>query len=177
MPEESLATETRAEAARVVVVCGLPGAGKTTVAERVTDLLDATRLRTDVIRKELFPDPEYTDEESAAVYDELFARTRALVADGDPVVLDATFSDRSNRERARNLSAAQDVPFDLVAVECDQSVVEERIRRRTDDESDADVEVHRLFRDLFDPVEGDHVVVDNSSDLAATRRQVDQQFY
>ena len=177
MAEESLAAESRADGGRVVVVCGLPGAGKTTVAERVTDRLDATRLRTDVVRKELFPDPEYTDEESAAVYDELFARARRLVADCDPVVLDATFSERANRERARALSATLDVPFDLVEVVCAQSVVEERIRRRTDDESDADVEVHRMFRDLFDPIEGEHVVVDNSGALAATRRQVDQQFY
>ena len=177
MAEETFATESRTDAGRVVVVCGLPGAGKTTVAARITDRLGATRLRTDVVRKELFPAPEYTDEESAAVYDELFARTRRLVADGDSVVLDATFSERANRERARDLSTSLDAPFDLVAVECDQSVVEERIRRRTDDESDADVEVHRLFRDRFDPVECDHVVVDNSGDLASTRRQVDQQFY
>lgn len=177
MSEESLAAESSAEAGRVVVVCGLPGAGKTTVAERVTDRVGATRLRTDVIRKELFSAPEYTDEESAAVYDELFARTRRLVADGDPVVLDATFSDRANRERARDLAATLDAPFDLVEVVCAESVVEQRIRRRTDDESDADVEVHRTFRDLFDPIEGEHVVVDNSGDLSATHRQVDQQFY
>jgi hypothetical protein len=159
-----------------VVVCGLPGAGKTTVAERATDRLDGTRLRTDVIRKELFPDPEYTDAESRAVYEELFARSRRRVADGEPVVLDATFSDRPDRERARELAAALDVPFTLVAVECEQAVVERRIRQRTDDESDADVEVHRLFRDLFDPIEGDHVTVDNSGAIEATRRQVDDLF-
>lgn len=177
MAERSVAAEARAETCRVVVVCGLPGAGKTTVAERITDLLDATRLRTDVVRKELFPDPEYTDEESAAVYDELFARTRQHVDGGEPVVLDATFSERANRERARMLATTCDVPFTLVEVTCAEDIVEERIRRRTDDESDADVEVHRLFRDLFDSIERDHVVVDNSGDLAATRRQVDQQFY
>lgn len=174
MAEESLARSARADTARVVVVCGLPGAGKTTVAEHVTERLDATRLRTDVIRKELFPDPEYTDEEAAAVYDELFARTRRRVADGEPVVLDATFTERARRDRAHDIAADLDVPFGLVHVTCEQAVVERRIRDRTDDESDADVRVHRLFRDLFEPVERDHDTVDNSGDLAATRRQVDR---
>ncbi|MWG36977.1 AAA family ATPase [Halomarina oriensis] len=164
----------RADAARVVVVCGLPGAGKTTVAEHATGRLDAIRLRTDVIRKELFPDPEYTDEESAAVYDELFARTRRRVADGEPVVLDATFSEAGDRTRAQAIASDLDVSFTLVHVTCDQAVVERRIRDRTDDASDADVRVHRMFRDLFEPIEREHVTVDNSGDIASTRRQVDR---
>ena len=66
----------------LVVVCGLPGVGKTTVAEHASERLDGTLLRTDVVRKELFPDPEYTDAEAAAVYDELFARASEELARG-----------------------------------------------------------------------------------------------
>ncbi|MFD1514587.1 AAA family ATPase [Halomarina rubra] len=175
-PEESVATSARATGGHVVVVCGLPGAGKTTVAERITDRLDATRLRTDVIRKELFPDPDYTDAESEAVYDELFARCRSLVADDDPAVLDATFREAAKRSRARGVSEAVDVPFSLVEVTCEDPVVRERIRARTDDASDADVEVYDMYRDLFEPIETDHLVVDNSGSLAETRRQVDRLF-
>ena len=43
-----------------VVVRGLPGVGKSTVAGTVSDRLEACRLRTDVVNKELFDDPAHT---------------------------------------------------------------------------------------------------------------------
>ncbi|GAA0716302.1 AAA family ATPase [Halorubrum trapanicum] len=154
-----------------MVVCGLPGVGKTTVAERIADHVDGRIRRTDVIRKELFPDPEYTDAETEAVYAELLSRARDDVDAGDAVVLDATFADDRFRAAARETAAE----FDLVEVACDEAVVERRIERR-DGISDADFEIHLHFRELFDAVAGDHVVVDNSGTEAETFAQVDAAF-
>jgi predicted kinase len=151
----------------LVVVCGLPGVGKSTVARAVADHLGAARLRTDVVRKELFDDPGYTDGETAAVYDELLSRARDRLLEGESIVLDGTFKRRDRRVEARDLAAR----FRLLRVECEESVVERRIVER-DGVSDADLEVHRQFRERFEPVEMDHVVVDNSGSEAETRRQV-----
>ncbi|MFC7185746.1 AAA family ATPase [Halorubrum yunnanense] len=164
-----------AEAGALAVVCGLPGVGKTTVAERVAAHLDGEILRTDVIRKELFGDPEYTDAETEAVYAELIDRARERVVDGDAVVLDATFADARFRADVRETGERAAASFDLVEVECDEAVVERRIERR-DGISDADFEVHLHFRDVFDRIETDHAVVDNSGDEAATLAQVDAAF-
>jgi predicted kinase len=38
-----------------VIVCGLPGVGKTTIAKDLAPLIDAVVLSTDKIRKELIP--------------------------------------------------------------------------------------------------------------------------
>lgn len=158
----------------LAVTCGLPGVGKTTVAETVADRLDAVLHRTDVVRKELRPQPEYTAEETRAVYEELLDRGRRTVEDGRDVVLDGTFSERRYRRLARETAAdaAVAVDFRLVKVECAESVVRERIRARTDDASDADFEVYQLHKESFDPVEEPHAVVDNSDGLTTTRQQV-----
>ncbi|ELZ49221.1 kinase [Halorubrum coriense DSM 10284] len=160
---------------RLVVVCGLPGVGKTTVAERIAAHVDGRVRRTDVIRKELFDDPEYTDDETEAVYAELLARAREDVADGEAVVLDATFADARFRTDAREAAAAAAAEFDLVEVACDEAVVERRIERR-DGISDADFEIHLHFKELFDDVETDRVLVDNSGTEAETFAQVDAAF-
>ncbi|WP_096395413.1 AAA family ATPase [Halorubrum trapanicum] len=160
---------------RLVVVCGLPGVGKTTVAERVAAHVDGRIRRTDVIRKELFDDPEYTEAETEAVYAELLDRAREDVNDGDAVVLDATFADARFRADARETAAAAAAEFDLVEVACDEAVVERRIERR-DGISDADFEIHLRFKELFDEVATDHVVVDNSGTEAETFAQVDDAF-
>ena len=168
----------------LVVVCGLPGVGKTTVAERVAERIDARVLRTDVIRKELSPEPTYDEEETEAVYAELLERARKRVADGESVVLDATFADERFRAAAGETADRVADRFALVKVECDESVVRDRIRRR-DGISDADFDVHLQFKELFDRIDatdvaaggpGDVVVVDNSGDEAETHAQVDAVF-
>ncbi|TKX45329.1 AAA family ATPase [Halorubrum sp. ARQ200] len=168
-------TDDGSPSGRLVVVCGLPGVGKTTVAERVADRVDGRIRRTDVIRKELFDDPEYTDAETAAVYAELLSRARDDVDAGDAVVLDATFADARFRADARETAAAAAAEFDLVEVACDEAVVERWIERR-DGISDADFDIHLRFKELFDEIATDHVVVDNSGTQAETFAQVDAAF-
>lgn len=160
----------------LVVVCGLPGVGKTTVAEAVADRVNGTVLRTDVVRKQVFDDPEYTEAESRLVYGELFSRAGDRLQAGEPVVLDGTFKRAGDRERARDVAADCGVAFRLVKVECDEATVRERIAAREDDASDADFEVHRTLREEFDPVEGVHLVVDNSGTEREAREQVADAF-
>jgi len=164
----------RARAERqLVVVCGLPGVGKTTVAARAAELVGGDVLRTDAIRKDLFPEPEYTEAESRAVYGELLSLAATRLADEEPVVLDATFKRRRSRRNARGLARAAGVPLRTIKVEGDESVVETRIENR-DGLSDADFATHRKFRREYDPLEIDHSVVDNSGSEAATLDQVDE---
>lgn len=169
MPESGDGTQ------RLVVLCGLPGVGKSTVAAMVTDSLGAARLRTDVVRKELFAEPAYSERETEQVYEELHERGRRRLDAGESVVLDATFARGEHRSMSRELAAACDVSFGLVEVVCEASVVERRLADR-EGVSDADREVYRQFRDAFEPVGVDHAVVDNSGTLAETRAQVEGLF-
>lgn len=157
----------------LVVVSGVPGVGKTSVAEHVADRTGGTLLRTDVVRKDLFEDPEYTDEEARRVYGELLDRgARAVDPDG-VAVLDGTFHAREYRERALATAERVDAELRFLKVECDPDVARERIREREGDASDATVAVHDAMRDAFDPLEVDHATIDNTGTPAATQRQVD----
>jgi hypothetical protein len=158
----------------LVLVCGLPGAGKTTVAGAVADRLDAVRIRTDVVRKDLFDDPEYTDAETDAVYRAVCDRASAALDAGDDVVLDGTFRERAFREPAFDVASEHDADRLVFKVEADADVVKERIRQREGDVSDADVSIYERYEDQFDPVLVDHVVVDNSGSLDATHDRVDR---
>ncbi|WP_135821223.1 AAA family ATPase [Halostella litorea] len=175
---DSGAAVERSEAGvpELVVVCGPPGVGKTTVSEGIVDRIDGELLRTDVVRNDVAPDPEYTPEERERVYDELFARGRERIRRGESVVFDGTFQHSELRQRARALAAELGAEFRSVKVECAEPVVRERIRAREGGESDADVEVHELIREGFDPLDGDHVTVDNSESRAHTERQIDRHF-
>ncbi|PSQ29111.1 kinase [Halobacteriales archaeon QS_9_68_17] len=167
---------TAADHPTLVLVCGPPGVGKTTVSESIVERLDAVLVRTDVVRRDVTPDPEYTEAERKRVYDELFSRGRAAIRRGDDVVFDGTFQYRDLRHRARSLADDLGAEFRSVRVECAEPVVRERIEAREGGESDADFEVHKRIREAFDPLAIDHVTVDNSETEARTERQVDRHF-
>lgn len=158
---------------RLFVVCGLPGVGKTTVSEAITEDTDGHLLRTDVVRKELYDDPEYSDEETERVYGEVLSRAETRLRDGETVVVDGTFQDRGFRADAADSADEADAAVRFVKVECSESVVRERIRRRNGDHSDADFEVYRMFQETYDPLSVDYATVDNSGERTRTRRQVE----
>ncbi|MFB6266636.1 MAG: AAA family ATPase [Halodesulfurarchaeum sp.] len=159
--------------ARMVIVCGLPGVGKTTVAARLADRLGGTHIRTDVVRKELFPDPAYSSEETRAVYAEVLSRAKKAIRAGDVAILDGTYKRHSRRVRAVRAASELDVPLAVVRVVADPDRVQDRIRRRTDDESDADVEIYEQFKEEWEPIRGEYITIDNSRDLDSLTRQLD----
>jgi predicted kinase len=159
-------------APRLVVQCGLPGVGKSTVAREIADRLDGERIRSDAVRRELVDDPTYSRAEKERVYEAMLERAREALVDGRPVVLDATFERSARRDDAAALADEVGADLTLVRVVCAEEVARRRIRDRGDDPSEADVSVYENALDRFEPPERDHVTVDNSDDLATTRRQV-----
>jgi hypothetical protein len=163
-----------ADTVSLVLVCGPPGVGKTTVANEATAHVDGELLRTDVVRKDLYPEPTYESEETQRVYAELLNRARTLLDDGESVVLDGTFRRRQQRERVEKIAAQRGIPFELLRVRCAEDVVRERIAGREDDASDADFEIHQLIREEFEPITREHARIDNSGTCAETCAQIDQ---
>ncbi len=154
----------------LVVLCGLPGVGKSTVVRKLKESIGGTVFRTDRIRKRLFDEPEYTKEETESVYSEMMRGAEDALSDGGTVILDGTFKTLRLRDKAREAAKRRDAAFRLIKVECHTRIVKDRIENR-DGISDADFSTHRRLRREFEPIsEGE--VIDNSGDLSATVRQV-----
>jgi aminoglycoside phosphotransferase family enzyme/predicted kinase len=123
----------------VVVVRGLVGSGKTTVASRLADSLGVARLGTDDVRRDLFGasrEPAafnsgvYSPAIRARVYDELFARCERLLADGESGVLDGTFLRANDLEEAGRVTECHGACLLIVTCRCETNVARERIAAR-----------------------------------------------
>ncbi|SFC15256.1 hypothetical protein SAMN05444422_10533 [Halobiforma haloterrestris] len=158
----------------LIVYCGLPGVGKSAASAYTAERLPANRYRSDEVRKELFPEPSYSSEETDATYAELLERARSDLESGRNVVLDATFQSRPYRDRAAEIARTVEAARAFVRVTCDLEVVRERLEDRTNAVSDAQFEQHLQLRETFDPLERDHVEIDNSGSLEETYRQIDR---
>src|SRR5690242_18566141 len=71
----------------LIVLGGLPGSGKSTVAEALSRRASIAVLRSDTIRKLLFPRPGYTGEESAWVFAVLHGAAERLLTNGTSVIV------------------------------------------------------------------------------------------
>ena len=84
--------------AKVYVMCGLPGSGKTTIARHIAADLDAVVISSDSIREELYGD-ESVQGNPSVVFNTLYNRAHAAIDDNLSVILDAT--NVKKRDRAR----------------------------------------------------------------------------
>jgi hypothetical protein len=84
----------------LVVLCGVPGSGKTTIARIVCGRIPgAVHIQTDDIRR-MIARPKYTGPESVFVYNSCFHVAREALIRGRPVVLDGTFARSYHRAKA-----------------------------------------------------------------------------
>jgi predicted kinase len=123
---------------RLVLVGGLPGTGKTTVARGIADRQGWELLRSDAIRKELagVPDDQaldasnYTADARAAVYQELLDRAAASLRMGISVVVDATWLDPRQRQAARDVAERVSARLTECCCVLPAAAAEQRIRSR-----------------------------------------------
>jgi predicted kinase len=155
-----------------VIVCGLPGTGKTTVARNIAQLVDATVLSTDKIRKELFPMPTYWRQERRLVYQVLTLLARYLHGAKVNCILDATFNaERSRNEIIQSLSLKPE-EFSIIECICQEDIIFSRLKNRKNDYSDADISVYNKMKKLFEPIAQPHITID-TSDNRLTQKTIE----
>ena len=160
----------------IVLFCGLPGVGKTSLANELAPLINAIVLSTDKIRKELISKPTYTREEKRLIYDVMLLVARYLHdAAGINCILDGTFNTEKSRrtaiEKFVNVSSDQ---IYIVECICPEDVVITRLKARKGDYSDADIDIYRKMKQQYEPVKEieKHIVMDTSQDPKMNAEQI-----
>jgi predicted kinase len=149
----------------IILVCGYPGVGKTTLANELGPLINAVILSTDMIRKELVDKPNYGEEEKRLIYNVLILIAKYLHNAGINCILDATFNTQKAREDIkRELSLTSD-QFKIVECICPEELVIPRIQNRKRSYSDADLSIYRMIKQTYEPIQEKHIVVDTSQSL------------
>jgi aminoglycoside phosphotransferase family enzyme/predicted kinase len=123
-------------------VGGVIGAGKSTIARKLSRLHDAPVIEADRTRKELLGvapverlndapfEGRYDAATTARTYAELLRRAQVVVRSGRSAVLDASFRARANREAARALADQLGVPFRFVECVAPLDVCRARLAQR-----------------------------------------------
>jgi hypothetical protein len=135
--------------AALLIMHGLSGSGKTTIAQGLAEALGAVRLRSDVERKRLHGlaplersgsglDADlYAPGASEATYERLAAGAREALAARYPVIVDAAFLQRPQRDRFAGLARDAGASFLIAACTASPATLRARVVRRERFASDA----------------------------------------
>ncbi|MGD8376876.1 MAG: AAA family ATPase [Acidobacteriota bacterium] len=137
----------------LLLMGGLPGTGKTTLARGLGDKAGFSLVRTDRVRREIAGDVSdpYTERQIERTYDACLDRARDRLLEGERVIVDATF--RSERHRVRFLEAARRLAVRSAWLFCETQpeVARRRLRDRSGDLSEADRAVYRRLAETWEP--------------------------
>ncbi len=143
----------------LILMSGLPGTGKSTIAEKVAGSAGFEIIQTDRVRKELQSGPDarlstqdpYSEQAKQAIYDECLRRAREALFEGKRVILDATFHSSDRRRMFTQLARQMGVRVHLLICRADREVIRRRLAARTNSISDADWEVYLKLAEKWDP--------------------------
>lgn len=151
----------------IIIVRGLPGSGKTTIANKLGKYIGAQVLSTDKIRKEMFKYPTYTQEEMGKVYDKMFSTAKLLHSHKVDCILDATFIDESGDSTPgikKSLGVDSGHIF-IIECMCSEELALSRIKSRKNDYSDADISVYRNMKQKYKVAKSAQIIADTSKDV------------
>ena len=175
--------------AGMIVMHGLSGSGKSTIAAQLVETLGAIQIRSDVVRKQLFAlaataqtdsaleQGIYTEGATEATYCRLQQIAQTIIEADFTVILDATFLQQSRRRQMLETQTGKAYKRIIINCEAPDAELRRRIIEREDDPSEANLEVleqQLLGRQPIDAADAALATVINIGSDGLSEEQIEQ---
>jgi hypothetical protein len=175
---------TQQDLPQLWITHGLSGSGKTTLSQSLLQQQGMVRLRSDVERKRLagldasvssgsgLETGLYTQDASRRTYAHLAKLAESLLDAGWPVIVDAAFLKRWQRDLFRDIAMRRSVQFRILDIQADPATLRERIASRAaqgKDASEADLRVLQHQIETAEPLDVEELSVAETVSVAAVQ--------
>ena len=150
---------TRQKPGRILMMSGLSGSGKSTVARRLSGRINAVQIRSDAVRKHLGGialnergnEELYSQEMTQKTYERLLELGLILAGQGFAVILDAKYDRQQLRERVIKECESQQLPLNILHCAAPVEVLRSRLENRIGDITDATVDLLETQQQQAEP--------------------------
>jgi len=146
----------------IVIIFGLPGSGKSYFASRLSEMINARYVNSDVVRKETFKKRVYSDQEKKTVYDKMLEQMQGAAQQKKNLVLDGTF----HREEIRKMFVEEmkgKGGISFIEIQADENIIRERFKKPRP-YSEADFGVYKLISRQNEPLNEPHLILKSTND-------------
>ncbi|MBM3156897.1 MAG: ATP-binding protein [Chloroflexi bacterium] len=155
----------------LIIVSGLPGTGKSYFSRKLAEQLPSVIVESDALRKELFPVPVYSAEESQRLFSACYHLIEELLSSSISVILDATNLVEYHREFLYRIAERLKIKLIIVWVQAPKELVRQRLQGRAEgadplDKSDADWSIYQRMRTRMQRIRRNYFSVDTSRDIS-----------
>lgn len=172
----------------LILMCGLSGSGKTTVAAEIANATSFIHVRSDVERKRLFgmgplvssADREisiYTEQANKDTLEVLLGLTQRILNSGFGIIIDATLIHADWRDALTSLAERLQLTWQIVFCAIDDDTARARLAARKKDASEATFEQYISQNETFDPftkTESTHLVTVHSESPGSLKETITQ---
>lgn len=144
----------------IILIFGLPGAGKTYFAEHLAKEESAVHLNTDIVREKLGFKGHYDEKTKQQVYNELFKQAKIELQKGADVIIDGTFHQKRRRKQVERMAEEMKQEIFFIKVETDEKTAKKRIKKERK-YSEAGEDVYEKLKLEFEPVERDFLKLES----------------
>ena len=152
---------------------GLPGAGKTSFATKLTKFTNVKRLSIDSVSYELFLFPKFNDPtERKIILEEMDRRAEDLLWSDIPIIYDGNFNTIEKRKHPVEFAKKQGIPFTCIYINTPKSVSEEAAKIPRQEEKPGTMRVvtqeqfEQKVKEFEDPNEISHVEINGTDEFS-----------
>src|SRR5439155_14020197 len=126
----------------VVIVCGLTGSGKSSLARELGDRLGMPVINSDSVRKTiagksgrvavLFNEGIYSLTMTEKTYAMMAKEAEKQILSGTGAILDATFLNKAHREKIARLADKHKIPFFVIHCVASEGTIRKRLAQRAE---------------------------------------------
>jgi len=128
----------------------------------LAESLNAVHLNTDIIRTRMGRRGKYDETTKSIIYAKMLKQTESFLHRGEDVVVDATFYKAALRKPYRRLAKKYKKQLYWIRVTATETVIKERMQQKRK-YSEADFEVYKTIKDIYEPLEDGHLILHSDS--------------
>ncbi len=168
---QAVSVDVRPPSPTLLLLSGLPGSGTTFLARKLAGTSTLIHIRSDVVRRRLYPIRRYTQDENHIVHSVCREIANRALHAGKSVVIDSTNLIDEYRAAYQDIASRNSARFGVAVINCPDNVARARLRRRTsaeaDDGSDAGEAVYEMMLSTFVAVRNPSLEVSGAGDVEA----------